>query len=147
MTTEEALAFVCEHGVVLASAQGPIPRLSEAVAGGPIQGGWWSHPAGRDIFRIISVLSTYPDVLVCRVVGGKVSLVHRRLWPALIRAAARFPVADLARTGQEHTARGHHVRHDLPFPQWADAESLALAETLSEAEALAALGDWARVEH
>jgi len=144
MTPEEALAFVREHGVVLVAAKGPVPRMVEVIAGEPIKGGWWGHPKGRDIFRVLQVLGDSPEILSCRLVGGKVSLVHRRLWPALIRAAARFRRADLAKTEQEHTGAGHHVRHDTPFPDWADGESLAMAQTLSEDEALDALGDWTR---
>jgi hypothetical protein len=35
MTAVEALAFVEAHGVVLVSAKGPVPRLTEAIAGEP----------------------------------------------------------------------------------------------------------------
>jgi hypothetical protein len=31
------------------------------------------------------------DVLVCRLIKGKITFVHRRLWPALVRAAGRLP--------------------------------------------------------
>jgi hypothetical protein len=144
MTPDEALAFVREHGVVLVSAKGPVPRLTEAIVGEPIKGSWWAHPKGRAIFSVLQELEDAPDLLTCRAVGGKVSLVHRRLWPALIRAAARFPRENLAKTTQEHSAAGHHVRRDTPFPDWADKESLAAAGALSEDEALAALGNWAR---
>jgi hypothetical protein len=44
MTADDAIAFVQKHGVVLASAKGPVPRLTEAIVGEPIQGSWWSHP-------------------------------------------------------------------------------------------------------
>ena len=37
--------FVERHGVVLASARGPVPNVAEAVAGEPIRGSWWGHPA------------------------------------------------------------------------------------------------------
>ncbi len=40
MTAEEAIAFVREHGVVLVSAKGPVPRLVEAIAGETIRGSW-----------------------------------------------------------------------------------------------------------
>jgi hypothetical protein len=33
LTAEKALAFVREHGVVLASGKGPVPRLAEVIAG------------------------------------------------------------------------------------------------------------------
>ena len=39
-TAEEALAFVRRHGVVLASAKGTAPRLTEAIVGEPIKGNY-----------------------------------------------------------------------------------------------------------
>ena len=142
MNAEEALSFVREHGVVLASAKGPAPRLAEAIAGEPIKGSWWAHPQGHHIFRVFSTLADSADILVCKLVDGKVTFVHRRLWPALIRAAHRFPARHLAQVEQEHTETGRHVNREIPFPNWADAESLEKAATLSEAEAVEALGDW-----
>ena len=50
MTAAEALAFIEQRGVVLASAKGPVPRLTEAIAGEPIKGSWWGHPKGQQIF-------------------------------------------------------------------------------------------------
>ena len=140
MTPDEALEFVRTQGVVLLSGKGPVPRMVEVIAGEPIKGGWWGHPRSHDIFRVVEAITDSPDILVCRIVGGKVSLVHRRLWPALIRAAGRFPAGDLAKTAQEHTASGRHVRRDTPFPDWADPQSLGQAATLTEAAALQALG-------
>jgi len=144
MTPEQALDFVRERGVVLVSAKGPVPRLTEVIAGETIKGSWWAHTRSHEIFRILQALGDSPDILTCRLVGGKVTLVHRRLWPAMIRAVRVFPPENVAMTEQIHTETGRHVRHDTPFPEWADAESLRLAESLTEAEALAALGDWAR---
>jgi len=144
MDTVEALEFVRAHGVVLASAKGPVPRISEVVAGEPIHGSWWGHPKGDEIYRVLGSLHDAPDVLVCRVVAGKITFVHRRLWPALIRVADRFPLERLARVEQEHTASGRHVNHETPFPLWADQRSRDAAERLTDDQALAALGDWAR---
>jgi hypothetical protein len=144
MDTTEALAFVEARGVVLASAKGPVARMSEVIIGEPIHGSWWGHPQGDEIYRVLSFLQESPDVLVCRVVDGKVTLVHRRLWPALIRAADRFAPERLARVEQEHTPTGRHVNHETPFPLWADRDVRDAAERLSESEALDALGEWAR---
>jgi hypothetical protein len=129
---------------VLVSAKGPEPRMTEVIAGEPIRGSWWAHPKGRAIYGVLQGLAASPDILSCRLMDGKMTLVHRRLWPALIRAAGRFPPERLARTDEEHTAAGHHVRRDIPFPHWADPESLAMAQALGEDEALDALGSWAR---
>ena len=54
----DALAFVETHGVVLASAKGPAPRLIEAIAGEPIAGNWWSHPRATEIYRVLSAASS-----------------------------------------------------------------------------------------
>jgi hypothetical protein len=146
MSPEEALLFVNEHGIVLASAKGPAPRLAEIIAGEPIKGSWWAHPKSRDIFQVFQSLGERPDILVCKLVDGKVTFVHRRLWPALIRMAHRFAAERLAQVDQLHTETGRHVNRVVPFPDWADPESLDEARLLGEPEALAALGDWAAAE-
>ena len=50
MDRGQALDFVREHGVVLVSASGPAPKLTEAIAGEKIKGSWWGHPKGKQIF-------------------------------------------------------------------------------------------------
>jgi hypothetical protein len=142
VTPDEAIAFVERHGVVLASARGPVPRLVDAIAGAPVSGSWWAHASGRRIFVVLQALDDCSDVLVCRLVQGKVSMVHRRLWPALVRAAGHFPAERLARTRQQHTSAGHHVRRDVAFPQWVPPEVMRMAVDLDEQEALDALGPW-----
>ena len=143
MTAAEALAIVEQHGVVLVSAKGPAPRLSEVIAGEPIKVSWLSHPKSHQIFAILEVVTESEDILVCRLVKGKITLVHRRLWPALVRVAARFPSDRIAKVRQEHTASGRHVNKEVSFPRWVPAEVLKQASSISEEEALAALGEWA----
>ena len=140
MEVAEALAFVREHGVVLASARGLAPTLTQHIAGEPIRGSWWGHPEGKHIFAVLQAVSHDPDVLVCRLVDGKVTLVHRRLWPALAAAAPLLDAARLARVTQEHTARGHHENREQPFPDWLPADVAEAARLLDPAAALAALG-------
>jgi len=142
MTAAEALAFVEEHGVVLVSATGQVPRLTEVIAGGPIKGSWWGHPKSHQIFAILEAVTESESVLVCRLVNGKITLVHRRLWPALVRVAARFPPNRISKVSQEHTASGRHVNKEVPFPRWVPAEVKKQARSISEAEAIAALGAW-----
>jgi hypothetical protein len=140
--SREALAFVERHGVVLASAKGPVPRLTEFIVGAPIEGSWWGHPLGKQIYRVLGDVTESDDILVCRAVAGKVTLVHRRMWPALVSAAALFDADRLARVIQEHTAAGRHVNHEVPFPGWADAATLEASSQLSEHEAAVVLGPW-----
>src|SRR6185503_5770724 len=68
MSGDEALAFVREHGVVLESAKGPIPRLTEAIVRGQIKGSWWSHPQSRRIFRVLQSVADSDEIFVCRLV-------------------------------------------------------------------------------
>jgi hypothetical protein len=80
----DARAFVAEHGIVLASARhAVVPSLAAAIAGEPIRGSWWAHPKSHDIFRALSALDDDPEVVFTKLVDGKLTLVHRRLWPAL----------------------------------------------------------------
>ena len=142
MTPAEALTFVKTQGVVLEAGTGPVASLAEVVAGGPIHGSWWAHPQGRQIFAVTRAVRDCPDVLVCRLVGGKITYVHRRLWPALVRIANRFPVADLAQIHEVHTPSGKHVTQETPFPDWVPDALAAQALKLEEEQAAGLLGAW-----
>jgi hypothetical protein len=141
-TSAAALAFVREHGVVLVSAKGAAPRLTEAIAGEPIKGSWWGHPLGHHIFAILGEVTDSNEVLVCRLLDGKVTLVHRRLWPALVRLAGSFAPQQIAQVREEHSATGRHLTRELAFPKWVPPEIRQQAMTLSEDEARSALAPW-----
>lgn len=141
-TLREALRFVEGHGIVLESARGKVPNLAQEIAGEPIRGSWWAHPKGNDIYMLLEKVRDSGDVLVCRLVDGKVTFVHRRLWPALVRLAPRFDKKRLAAVHEEHTATGTHRAIAFDFPKWVPAETrkLALDFKLEDAEkALAAV--------
>lgn len=142
VTARQGLAFVKRHGVVLQAARGPVPSLAEAVAGGPIRGSWWGHPKGHEIFRVADAISESDDVLVCKLVDGKVTYVHRRLWPALVRLAARFRKEQLAKIWEEHTRTGAHRSRKTVFPKWVPSEVLQEAERLSLTDAERILSPW-----
>jgi len=65
-----------------------LPSLAALVAGGPVKGSWWGHPAGKEIFRVASELDDDADVTVAKLVAGKVTFVHRRLFAALAAVGA-----------------------------------------------------------
>jgi hypothetical protein len=50
---------------------------------GDVRGSWWSHPKGKAIFAALEDLADSPDALLMKLVLGKDTFVHRRLWPAL----------------------------------------------------------------
>lgn len=139
MTPKQALAFVATHGVVLESAQGPVPSLASAVAGEPIRGSYWAHPRAHDIFRCSRAIRGSADVLVCRLVGGKVTYVHRRLWPALVRLSERFDADRLAAIEEVHTPTGKHEVHTTAYPDWVTDDVRRAAEQLTETEAASLL--------
>ena len=125
---------------MLQAARGPVPSLAEAVAGGPIRGSWWGHPRSHAIFAAAEAASEHPDVLVCKLVNGHVTYVHRRLWPALVRLAGRFGAARLARVWNEHTPSGAHRARRQAFPRWVPADVARAARALSVVEAERILG-------
>lgn len=129
-----------EHGILLQSAKGPIPNLADLVAGEAIKGSWWGHPRGHDIYAAINVVRDSPDVVAIRLVKGKITLVHRRLWPALVRVAPRFPPERVAALHEEHLPSGRHRTTTTPFPDWVPPEVITAANALSEAEADEQLG-------
>src|SRR5712671_1848270 len=139
----DPVRFVERHGVVLASGKGPVPNLAEAVAGEPIRGSWWSHPKGKEIFAALGAVADSPDVLCFRLVGGKITFVHRRLWPALVRLANELGDVRVTAIRQEHTGTGAHRNVLTPFPKWVPREIAAEASRLSASDAREQLGAWA----
>jgi hypothetical protein len=137
MTSPEE--WLREQGVVLQSAHGPIPNLAEYVAGEPIRGSWWGHTSGHAIFEVLNRVRDSPDVVALRLFNGKITLVHKRVWPALVRVADRFPAARLAAIEEQHTPSGAHVSIEIAYPEWVPAEDVTAAAKLSVEEALAQL--------
>jgi hypothetical protein len=76
----EIKAVLAARGVLLESARGPVPNIAELIAGEPISGSWWAHPASRKIFAAINAIADSPDVVRLRLVNGKVTLIHLRVW-------------------------------------------------------------------
>ena len=144
MTSQEAIHFVEKHGIVLEAANGPIPCLVEAIAGQRIRGSWWGHPEAHNIHRLTGDVRRSNLVHVCRLVEGKVTLVHRRLWPAVVRLADRLPKDRLAAVREIHTTSGKHVVEEIPFPDWVPPEVMEDAQRLAEDAAAAAVGEWLR---
>ena len=140
----DVMAVLIEHGMLLQSAHGPIPNVAELVAGDRIKGSWWAHPKSHEIFTELGHLDASPDVVRLRLVNGKVTLVHRRVWPALARLADRFTPKQLAALHEEHTASGAHKVQEQPFPDWAPDDVLRASEELSVEEALAQLPECLR---
>ena len=140
MTPDQAIAFVKAHGVVMESASGRLPSLVQAIVGEDVHGSWWAHAEGKRIFQVTGAVRASPEVLVCRLVGGKITLVHERVWPALVHLAGRFRPERIARLTEQHTPTGRHRVSAIAFPEWVPAGVLEQAATLTTDAAAAMLG-------
>lgn len=79
-------AALRRHGLLL-ETDASFPSVAALAAGGPVRGSWWGHPKGREIWLATVFLSGHGDVLVTRLVSGKVTHVYRSLWPELLAVA------------------------------------------------------------
>lgn len=125
--------LVEKQGVVLASAHGPVPNIAEAVAGEPIVGSWWAHPKGKAIFAALSEIDDSEDIRCFKLIDGKVTFVHRRAWPALVRLTRDgvVPVDAAASLQQEHMPTGEHRNFVTPFPDWVDEVTAKIADEMT----------------
>jgi len=60
-----------------------LPSVVSLVAGKAIRGSWWGHPIGSAIYRETNKLADRSDVVVLKLLNGKVTFVLDNLWPHL----------------------------------------------------------------
>ena len=133
-SAEEVLRFVEAKGIILESSHGRVPTFVDFVVGERVTR-WWGHPKGNLIFALTRAIRDSPDVLTCRLIDGKVTYVHRRLWPALVKLSDEWNVKDLGAIREEHLPSGKHQIDTTEFPRWVPAEVLAKSKRLTEREA------------
>ncbi|HSP13919.1 MAG TPA: hypothetical protein VLV78_04115 [Thermoanaerobaculia bacterium] len=86
-----------------------LPSVATIFGGGPMSKSWWSHPRAQEMFRCLA--SIEDDVLATRLINGKVTFVHRRLWPALAASG-------VAIENNVHTESGRHEKRIEPGKSW-----------------------------
>lgn len=78
---------VLKDGGLLLLQDATARSLATMVAGDVVKGSWWGHPKGNEMFAIASALDDITAkgqrVKSAKLVDGKVTFVHERLWPAL----------------------------------------------------------------
>jgi len=84
-TPLEALRWIRRHGIATMTPTPRFQSLVAEVAGGPVRGSWWGHPKGKVMFRLAESLHDSPESTSAKLVDGKVTFLHRALWPALAR--------------------------------------------------------------
>ncbi len=77
------LQALSEMGLLLLQDK-HLPNIVTLVTGETPRTSWWSHPKGRQVFAVVTELAEHPDVLFTKLLHAKVTLVHRRLWRALL---------------------------------------------------------------
>jgi len=100
-TVRQALAMLeREQVMTLVPVAGTSFRsLVAEIAGGPVKGSWWGHPRGKLIYRIATELEESGAVLTTKLVNGKVTFVHCKLWPPLLRIVTDAGWRELAVRG------------------------------------------------
>jgi len=78
---------LARHGLLLKS-DAKLPSVTTLVAGEPVSGSWWAHPKGHQIFGVLEALADHEDATLVKLVSGKDTFVHRRLFAHLISIGA-----------------------------------------------------------
>jgi hypothetical protein len=80
---ERVLSKLVKYGFLLQSDP-KLPSVCGLITGGPLSGSWWSHPLAHEIFRVNEQLQDHDDVLITKLISGKVTFVHRELWSEIL---------------------------------------------------------------
>lgn len=68
----------------LLESDAKLPSVCSLITGAPLRGSWWSHPLAQTIFQINEQLEDHDDVLITKLVSGKVTFVHRDIWSEVV---------------------------------------------------------------
>src|SRR5262252_4194220 len=80
-----------QHGLLLLNDP-DLPNVCALVVGERVRGSWWAHPRAQEIFNVYDALEDHPDVLITKLVSGRVTYIHRSLWPQVLAVcSARKP--------------------------------------------------------
>jgi len=77
------LNALAEYGVLLENDV-KLPSVASLIAGEPVRGSWWPHARAQVIFTMLQQLADHREAVMTKLVSGKVTFVHRRLWTAVI---------------------------------------------------------------
>jgi hypothetical protein len=148
---DRVLRELRERGLLLQQDKS-IASVVGLITGESLSKSWWSHPQSHAIFQCLEKLADDADVLTSRLIAGKVTFVHRRLWPAFLSVALsnapwQKPKSQEPRELQQrllvaakevHTASG---RHELQLQSWNDwarehdaHERIAIDEAIAQLE-------------
>lgn len=122
-----------------------LPNVVTLITGEHLSTSWWSHKQSQEIFACLESLD---DVaLATRLIGGRVTFVDRKLWPALVAAGTsmRVPKALSKKEKQErllvvahevHTPSGKHELQIEPWKDWAERAGVKPLDSAAKARAV-----------
>jgi hypothetical protein len=87
-----------KYGLLLLN-DSALPNLCRLVAGEQVRGSWWAHPRAQEIFQVYDALEDHHDVLILKLISGKVTYIHRTLWSQIVaigRAREPWQMNDLS---------------------------------------------------
>ena len=88
---KRVFAALQKYGLLLLNDPA-LPNLCRLTAGEQVRGSWWAHPRAQEIFQVYDALEDHPDVLILKLISGKVTYIHRALWPEIVAVGrAREP--------------------------------------------------------
>ena len=88
---ECVLTALKQYGLLLLT-DSALPNLCRLVASERVRGSWWAHPRAQEIFQVYGALEDHPDVLIVKLISGKVTYIHRTLWSQIVAGGrAREP--------------------------------------------------------
>src|SRR5260370_36128034 len=82
-TFQQILDLLKRYGLLLVSDP-HLPSVVSLVAGEPVRRSWWGHPRGKEMYAVLNQLAAREEGLMSKLVSGKETYVHQRLWSALI---------------------------------------------------------------
>jgi hypothetical protein len=91
MTIEDLLERLQEFDLLL-DTDPKFPSVTGFVAGDTGGRSWWAHPQAKQMYGLSCGLRDHPDVLLVKLISGKLTFVNRPLWPAIVAiGTAREP--------------------------------------------------------
>ena len=132
---DQVFAVLLQRGLLLESDQ-KLPSVCGLITGEPLRGSWWSHPQAQTIFRINERLADHEDVLITKLISGKITFVHFSLWSELFTiGTAREPwqTAGLS-TGAKRLLKSVDQRGSLRTDQLIFSKSFKPGELARELE-------------
>jgi hypothetical protein len=91
MTIEDLLERLQEFDLLL-DTDPKLPSVTGLVVGDTRGRSWWAHPQAKQMYGLSCGLRDHPDVLMVKLISGKLTFIHRPLWPAIVAiGTAREP--------------------------------------------------------